>query len=187
MRKKKEQERLKARQQYLEQSVKKTASDGVMMSDVGPISPRQLRINAIHEAGHAVLMTRIGNGVKVTTVDPQEVKRLTGHAMPGFTDPAVGGLRVDVYLCTALAGVMSEAKFATNGRISPTEDDFSHVEEILDRAGMEGEERKTARNNAIARTQQLLSDYEADVMKVADALVERKTLHGEDVRSLLAA
>ena len=187
MRKKKEQERLKARQQYLERTANTSAGDGVMMSDVGPISARQLRINAIHEAGHAVLMVRIGNGVKVTTVDPQEVKRLTGHAMPGFTDPAVGGLRVDVYLCTALAGVMAEAKFATNGRISPMEEDFSHVEEIMDRAGMVGEERKTARDRAVARTEQLLTQYEADIRKVADALVERKTLNDEDVRSLLAA
>jgi hypothetical protein len=157
-----------------------------LMSDVGfIISDNQLRINAFHEAGHAVMMTRIGHGCEVTTVDPQEVKRLTGRAMPGYTQPVAKPLRADVYLCTTLAGVMSEAMYATNGLINPTEDDFTHVEEILDRAGMEGEERKQSRERAEARTHQLLTEYKTDIKTVAEALIERKTLSGEDVRALI--
>jgi ATP-dependent Zn protease len=160
------------------------ATSGVM-SEVGFISPDQMRINAIHEAGHAVMMTRIGNGCDVTSIDPQEVKRLTGHAMPGYTHPVAKPLRVDVYLCTALAGVMSEAMYATNGMINPKEDDFTHVEEILDRARMQGRERKESRERAEARTHQLLTEYEADIKTVAKALLERKTLSGDDVRTLI--
>ena len=156
-----------------------------LMSDVGFISAAQLRINAYHEAGHAVAMTRIGHGCEVTSVDPQEVKRLTGHAMPGFTKPVAKPLEVRVYLCTTLAGVMSEAMYATNGMINPKEDDFTHVEEILDRAGMQGQERKKSRENAETRTHQLLTEYEADIKAVAEALIERKTLSGADVRALI--
>jgi ATP-dependent Zn protease len=158
---------------------------GGVMSDVGFISAGQLRINAFHEAGHAVMMTRIGHGCEVTTVDPQEVKRLTGHAMPGYTHPVAKPLRADVYLCTTLAGVMSEAMYATNGMINPKEDDFTHVEEILDHAGMQGEERKKSRDRAEAKTHQLLTEYEADIKVVAEALIERKTLSGNDVRVLI--
>jgi hypothetical protein len=159
--------------------------EGSLMSDVGLIDAAQLRVNAIHEAGHAVAMTLIGRGCEVTTVDPQEIKRLTGHAMPGYTHPSPGGLRVDIYLCTTFAGVMSEAMYATNGMINPKEDDFTHVEEILDRAGMQGEERKESRERAEARTHQLLTMHEADVKAVAKALVERKTLTGDEVRQII--
>ena len=155
-----------------------------LMSEVGFISPAQLRINAVHEAGHAVIMTQIAHGVEVTTVDPQEVKRLAGRAMPGFTQPAPKPLEMTVYLCTTLAGVMSEALFATNGRINPKEDDFTHVEEILDRAEVPQEERPAYRAQAQARTRELLMKYESDVKAVAEALVSRLTLTGDDVRSL---
>jgi len=167
--------------------VRHSLPEGGLMSEVGLIDAAQLRINAFHEAGHAVAMTRIGHGCEVTTVDPQEVKRLTGRAMPGFTKPVGKGLEVRVYLCTALAGVMSEAMYATKGMINPKEDDFTHVEEILDRAGMQGEERKESRERAETRTRQLLTESESHIKAVADALIERKTLTGDDVRRIVEA
>jgi ATP-dependent Zn protease len=154
-------------------------------SEVGIIDGAQLRINAVHEAGHAVMMTRIGHGLEVTTVDPQEVKRLTGRAMPGFTRPAKKGLLVEDYLCTTLAGVMSEAIFATNGRVSPAEDDFSHVEEILVRADIRGQERNLYREQNERRTRKLVLEYENEIRAVADALVARLTLTGEEVRTIV--
>ncbi len=156
----------------------------VLMSEVGPINATQLRTNANHEAGHAVIMTRIAYGCELTTVDPQEVKRLTGHAMPGFTRPVPKPLDVETYLCTTLAGITSEAMFG-NGTISPHEDDLTHAEEILDRAGLQGEERKQHFLSARMRTQQLVTQYKHDIESVADALVARLTLSGQEVRTLL--
>jgi len=156
----------------------------VLMSDVGPINATQLRTNANHEAGHAVIMTRIAYGCEVVTVDPQEVKRLTGHAMPGFTRPAPKPLDVETYLCTTLAGITSEAMFG-NGMISAHEDDLVHAEEILDRAGLQGAERKQQFLAARMRTQQLVTQYKHDIESVADALVTRLTLTGEEVRTLI--
>jgi hypothetical protein len=131
------------------------------------------------------MMTKIGHGVEVTTVDPQEVKRLTGRAMPGFTRPVSKPLTVEDYLCTALAGVMAEATFATNGRLSPAEDDFGHVEEILDRANIQGEERNLYREKNLERTRQLVLEYESEIKRVADGLVSHLTLSGEKVRALI--
>lgn len=156
-----------------------------LVSEVGVIDARQLRINAIHEAGHAVVMTRIAYGCEVTTVDPQEVDRLTGRAMPGFTKPTEKPLEAQVYLRTALAGITSEAMFATNGNISPNEDDISHANEILDRMGLSGEARERQLHTSRMETQQLVSQYKDDIMSIADALVQRLTLSGEEVRVLI--
>lgn len=162
-----------------------SAPNKVLMSDVGPIDARQLRINAIHEAGHAVIMTRIAYGCEVTTVDPQEVKRLTGHAMPGFTRPVRKQIESRVYMCTALAGITSEAMYATNGIISATEDDIAHANEILDHMGLQGEPRDHQFLASRLQTQQLVAQYRADIVAVADALTERLTLSGEEVRTLV--
>jgi hypothetical protein len=160
-------------------------SETSLMSDVGLIDAKQLRINAIHEAGHAVLMTRIAYGCEVISVDPQEVKRLTGRAMPGFTSPVKKGLEAEVYLRTALAGITAEAMFATNGRISPLEDDLTHAQEILDKMGLFGAERESQYQASRIETEQLVSQYKDEIMSVADALVQRLTLSGEDVRALI--
>jgi hypothetical protein len=186
MRKKKERERIEARRKYLEQQKAGNGGNGgrVLMSDLGPIDAAQLRTNANHEAGHAVIMTRIAHGCEVTTVDPQEVKRLTGRAMPGFTKPVAKPLDVDTYLCTALSGITSEAMFGT-GFISKSEDDLAHAEEILDRAGLQGEERKARFLAARIRTQKLIAQYKDDIVSVSNALFERLTLNGDEVRALL--
>jgi ATP-dependent Zn protease len=184
MRKKKELEQRARRQKYLEQQTGN--KDNILMSEVGPITPAQLRINAVHEAGHAVVMTRIAHGCEVATVDPQEVKRLTGRAMPGYVKPVAKGINVETYLQTALAGVMSEAMHALNGRINPLEDDFSHAEQILDDAGIQNQqEREFYLNRARNQTRDLVQKYEAEIKTVADALVERLTLNGQEVRGLI--
>jgi ATP-dependent Zn protease len=182
MRKKKEQERQARRLQYLAQQ----RTEQPLMSAVGPISPEQLRVNAIHEAGHAVIMTRIAYGCDVVTVDPQEVERLTGHAMPGYTKPVQKQIDVPTYLCTALAGVASEAMHANDGKISPLEEDFNHANEVLDRAGIFDEARRdSAMATARAETEKLVAEHKADILAVADALVQRLTLKGHEVRALL--
>jgi len=182
MRKRKEKERQALRRQYLAQQ---RASQG-LMSDIGPISPQQLRVNAIHEAGHAVIMTRIAYGCELVTVDPQEVKRQTGHAMPGFTKPVHKGIDVPTYLCTTLAGVTSEAMHANDGKINPHEEDFNHAEEILDRANIFDKARRDSLMlTARVETERLVKEHKADIMAVADALVQRLTLNGDEVRALL--
>ena len=182
MRKKKEKERQALRRQYL---ATQRASQP-LVSAVGPISPEQLRVNAIHEAGHAVVMTRIAHGCDVVTVDPQEVERLTGYAMPGFTQPVRKQIDVPTYLCTTLAGVTSEAMHANDGKINAHEEDFNHAEEVLDRAGIfDKTQRDSAMATARAETEKLVAEHKADILAVADALVQRLTLRGHEVRALL--
>jgi hypothetical protein len=156
-----------------------------LISEVGLIDDHQLRINAIHEAGHAVIMTRIAYGCEVISVDPQEVKRLTGRAMPGFTSPVKKPLEAQVYLRTTLAGITAEAMFATDGRISPTEDDITHAQEILDKMGLSGEDRERQFLTSRMETQQLVSKYKDDIISIAEALIKRLTLSGVEVRALI--
>jgi hypothetical protein len=148
----------------------------------------QEKVNAYHEAGHAVVGALEGPGTEITTIDRDKVKELTGQPMIGYTNyigAGKTGVETDTYLIMALAGVTSEAMHATNGMVSSKEDDFDFASEILDRAGYKGEAKKTKFLQARVRTQEMISKYNKEIQIVGDALVERKTLNAEEIRALL--
>ncbi|SRR5260221_1744244 len=91
MRKKKELEQRARRQKYLEQQTGN--ADGVLMSEVGPITPAQLRINVVHEAGHAVVKTRIAYGCEVTTLDLPYILDARDLKLPDVPEDARDGVR----------------------------------------------------------------------------------------------
>jgi len=148
----------------------------------------QEKVNAYHEAGHAVVGALEGPGTEVTTIDRDKVKELTGQPVIGYTNFIGAGkaeVETDTYLVMALAGVTSEAMHATNGMVSSKEDDFDFASEILDRAGYKGEAKRAKFLQARLRTQEVISKYKREIQIVGDALVERKTLNAEEIRALL--
>ena len=150
----------------------------------------QEKVNAYHEAGHAVIGALEGPGTDVTTIDRTKVLALDGVPLIGLTKWLGTNdvyLSVDTYLSLALAGVTSEAMYATNGVVSSHEDDFVHANEILDKAGLRGAQRDSKLLGARVKTEALIKKYEKEIQLVGDALVERKTLNADDIRELLGS
>ena len=148
----------------------------------------QQKVNAYHEAGHAVFGELLGSGVEITTIDPQKVLELTGRECPGYTRYAgPDGQKAELItiMCLTLAGLTSEATYATNGIISPKEDDLQQAEAVLDQAGLHGPAKEQEYLRYRVVTQEMVKKYRAEIEIVGNALAERKTLTGEDVRSLV--
>lgn len=148
----------------------------------------QEKVNAYHEAGHAVIAALEGPGTEMTTIDRAKVLEKSGEPMYGLTNYIGAGkieIELDIYLSLTLAGVTSEAAYATNGMVSAKEDDISYASEILDRAGYKGEAKNSKFLDARLRTQELIAKYEKEIQIVGDALYERRTLDAEDIRALL--
>jgi ATP-dependent Zn protease len=148
----------------------------------------QEKVNAYHEAGHAVFGELIGPGVEITTIDPHKVVELTGRECPGYTRCAgPDGQKADfiTIMCMTLAGLTSEATYATNGMISPKEDDLQQAEAVLDQAGLSGPAREQEYLRCRMVTQEMVKKYRAEIEIVGNALADRKTLTGADVRSLV--
>ena len=75
---------------------------------------------------------------------------------------------------------------ANDGKVNPHEEDFNHAEEVLDRARIFDKARRdSAMATARAETEKLVAEHKADILAVADALVQRLTLNGHEVRALL--
>ncbi|SRR5260370_40927090 len=187
MRKKKELERRALRKKYLEQQQKAGNGDAVFMSAVGPIDAGQLRVNAYHEAGHAVLGMRVGPGVEIVTIDPQRVKELTGKEFPGYTRYRESGpAKADIVLCLTASGLTSEAMFVSGGVVSSKEDDIGRLIEMLEnQLGLRGSEKERELVRIRLMTQQLVLENRAAIEAVANALMEEKTLTGEDLQRIL--
>ena len=165
MRKKKERERRERAQQYA-------------------IS----RATAYHEAGHVVFAALKGMGVEVVTIDPQRVKELTGSEFPGYTRYVQTGLaEADIVLCSTAVGLTSEALFVTGGRVSGQEDDIRRLDEILEQQmGLQGLEKHRELDRIRLLTQQFVTDNRSAIETIAKALLEKKTLSGDDVRRALS-
>lgn len=148
----------------------------------------QEKVNAYHEAGHAVFGELLGPGVEVTTIDPQRVIDLTGRECPAYTryaGPEGQKGEFMTIMCLTLAGLTSEAMYATNGMISPKEDDLQRAEALLDQRGLHGPAREQEFMRCRVVTQEMVKKYRAEIEIVGNALAERKTLTGEEVRSLI--
>lgn len=150
----------------------------------------QEKVTAYHEAGHAVVGALEGPGTEITTIEPEKVLALSDRPAVGITNYlGIGKVRVSVetYLSLALAGITSEALYATNGTISPKEDDIVFANEILDKAGFQGPKKEMKFLEARIRTEALIKKYEKEIQIVGDTLNERKTLNAEDIRELLGS
>ena len=146
------------------------------------------RLCAFHEAGHAVFSTLKGTGVEVVTIDPQRVKELTGQERPGYTLNKESRLvEADIALCSAAVGLTSEAMFVSGGVVNPKEDDITRINEMLDQLGLTGLARQNKFDSTRLMAQQFISDNRSPVEAIAEALMEQKTLTGDDVRRIIEA
>jgi ATP-dependent Zn protease len=145
------------------------------------------RLTAFHEAGHVVFATFHDNPVEVVTIDMLKVEELTGRTgCPGYTRYTKEGYgEADTVLMMTAVGLTSEAMLVSGGVINPQEDDLRLIDEMLERLGLHDE----AKNREFIRirllTQQFVEDHRTAITSMAEALIERKTLTGEDIERIL--
>lgn len=144
---------------------------------------------AYHEAGHVVFSTLYGPGVEIVTIDMQKVEELTGRTgCPGYTRYNEEGrlMEADKVLVGTAVGLTSEAMFVTGGVVNPAEDDIGLLNDILEnQLGLHGEEKDREFNRVQLLTQVFVQENRAMIETVAKALIERKTLTGEEVKQLV--
>lgn len=71
--------------------------------------------------------------------------------------------------------------------ISTKENDLQQAEGLLDQAGLHGQAREQEFLRSRLVTQKMVEKHQAEIEAVANALVERKTLTGTEVRSLIVS
>jgi len=148
------------------------------------------RLTAFHEAGHVVFSTLDGNPVEIVTIDMQRVEELTGRkGCPGYTKYTKEGYTdADTVLIMTAVGLTSEAMLVSGGVINPKEDDLSRLHDILEnQMGLHGDAKNREFMRIRLLTQRFVENNRAAITSVAEALIERKTLTGEDIDHILKA
>lgn len=145
------------------------------------------RLTAFHEAGHVVFSTLHDNPVEIVTIDMQKVEELTGRSgCPGYTRYTKEGYGdADTVLIMTAVGLTSEALLVSGGVINPHEEDLRLIQEILEKLGLVGEAKNREFMRIRLLTQQFVEDHRTEITSVAEALIERKTLTGEDIDQVL--
>jgi ATP-dependent Zn protease len=145
------------------------------------------KLTAFHEAGHVVIGERIGPGVEIVTIDPMRVKELTGQEFPGFTRYRESGpVEAKIVLCLTASGLTSEAMFVSGGVVNPNENDLARLNDLLEnQLGLRGPEKEREFVRIRLMTQDLVSKYSTEINAVANALMERNTLTGEELQQIL--
>ena len=145
------------------------------------------RLTAFHEAGHVVCSILNGVGVEIVTIDPERVHELTGEECPGYTCYNRQGLAdADTVLMMNAVGLTSEAMLVSGGVIDRKEDDLRRLDDILqNKMGLHGEEKDREMSRIKWLTQEFVSTNRAEIEAVAEALIERKTLTGDEIDRII--
>lgn len=172
---------------------------------------RRLALTAYHEAGHAVADVVLGIDVDHVTIVPQE--DTSGHetvihpddikegwGVSDYDDPRVR-LHVENFLIGLLAGPYAGRKFYPKARLQATEtlsdgrkvlaagSDHSYVVRIIaDIFGDDNDQvRWTYERYVTARARALVETHWRSIELVANALLKRKTLSGDEVKRVMWA
>lgn len=148
-----------------------------------------LKLTAFHEAGHVVFATLHDNPVEIVTIDPQKVLELTGRNCPGYTRYTKKGLAdAETVLDSTAVGLTSEALLVSGGVINPHEEDLQIIDDMLEKQlGLHGQEKQREFIRMKLRAEEFVNTNRAVITAVATALMERKTLTGEDINRVLTS
>jgi ATP-dependent Zn protease len=147
-----------------------------------------LKHTAYHEAGHAVMAYRVGHGIKKVTITPNRgtLGKYVGST-PRRKSP--DAIRID------LAGALAEAlvnpipfdehiQLGAHGDWQLTR---RSVREFVDLGFIPKQERDILIDELLHDTRALVRRDKEAITSVAEALLERKTLTGDDVRRIVEA
>jgi ATP-dependent Zn protease len=159
--------------------------------------PDPLRGTAIHEAGHAVASFYLHVKIKQVTIIPAE--RSLGHmrhapirfARQGepyeFDDSEKGIARTERRIILLWAGPLAERRFAPRSRWRVgAGSDFDVMVELFGQIQGEDDEAAKLYGRLLRRRAEILVELRwKDIVAVADALLEHKTLDAEGVRAAI--
>ena len=95
-------------------------------------------------------------------------------------------MEADKVLVATAVGLTSEAMFVTSGVVNPAEEDIGLLNDLLEnQLGLHGEDKEREFIRVRLLTQAFVEENRAAIKSVAEALIERKTLTGEEIKQVL--
>lgn len=154
---------------------------------------QELRSTAIHEAGHAVIQFVLGLGQEGATIVPDEDTGLDGSATHGSMDYLDRMSFWNEQIFLFLQVIADYAGLEAQRQIFPQDDDEDRAEDdydsIHDRittiANMDDEEVDLWYKLAKRRVFLMVKYYRPEIEAVSAALMDRRTLSGDEVRELI--
>jgi ATP-dependent Zn protease len=142
--------------------------------------PKAVISAAYHEAGHAVAVERLGYPVLQATI------RVSDDFAGAVTWDVPGHLPLTDRAVIAMAGEIAQR--LRYGRLTTCEwlgcsQDAQNWRTLVE--GLPAESAERALRHTRRETRRMLREHWADVESVAQALIERETLTGDEVRALL--
>ena len=158
-----------------------------------PVRPRHTKYDALvahHEAGHAVLAIVFGRRVQRVTIEPGEghegFSKSTlgfGHAVGWDTSPRMRR-RVEEQIRILLAGGIAQRRMAPRSSKWAESDDRHRAVDLVLRLASPGREAGTYMKLLRIQTEQAVEREWPTICAVAEALIARRTLTGDDVKEL---
>jgi len=131
-----------------------------------------------HEGSHAVVGLVLGLAVDFVTLDENEATRLAGHPAGGATKPGYDGDPLH-FAAFNIAGIVWEVQagipLGLSLAASPTD-----VGRFATAAPTEDE-----RQRAWGLAQEIIEAHRSSIIAIADALVAKRRLSGDEIRSLI--
>jgi len=144
------------------------------------------KLTAFHEAGHVVFAARHDHPVELVTIDRQKVLELTGRDCPGYTKYVEWGLRnADFVLGLTAVGLTSEAMLVSGGVINPHEEDLQLLKDMVEKMTVHGLSPESEMLRVRVQTQDFVARNSAAITAVATALMDKKTLTGDEIDQVL--
>lgn len=154
------------------------------MSKLAEQRAKRLRRTAYHEAGHAVAASLLDDvSLVAVTVVPGDTG--PGHCL--WQASAEGSVEPQVMVC--LAGISACAAFSGRNEWERSRLDFEVIDELVATLGIGAneKERDAYLERLIKRTEELVhsAPWQAAITAVAEALIERQTLQGDEVSAII--
>jgi hypothetical protein len=152
---------------------------------------RSFKAAAYHEAGHAVAADRHGIEVRSITIvpTPDYVGRTTQHVPRSFFRKVEYGTisraEIEAQLLVSYAGPEAEKRFAGRYNRLGARPDFESVRLLLSHSADSPEEAKAWATLQRIRACAFVKSAWKDIETVALALLDRRTLTGEDMQAIL--
>jgi ATP-dependent Zn protease len=161
-----------------------------MKPAVTPEDARQSEYyTAVHESGHAVANIVLGIGLKPKgmTIVPQKLR--DGGVALGMTHSRVSGRNskhwIRKRIMYTLAGCTAEERVNENGWQDGRDEDVDQVHTLLWEISGSPEEFSALNDELLAETAELVSKHWDSILRLADRLVQSKTLSGQEVEAIV--
>ncbi len=160
-----------------------------------------LQATAYHEAGHAVVAWWLGVGIRRATIIPDKSDNSRGHVLNHSLRPSTyegieladpfdtSRLRAEKRVMVSMAGEMAQRRFNPHSvRFYHASSDREYIIGVLERYAIWRDGiRDTRPHHKLLQgwTEMILSRLWYVVETVANALLERRTLSGKDLRAVM--